>query len=66
MQNEYTISVICLVISMPKEVLEIPDELLLNIDDIKDQMAFETREAFIIAAIRRLLDVYNQILIDNC
>jgi len=51
---------------MPKEVLEIPDELLLNIDDIKDQMAFETREAFIIAAIRRLLDVYNQILIDNC
>jgi metal-responsive CopG/Arc/MetJ family transcriptional regulator len=52
--------------SMPKEIVEIPEELLLNIDDIKDQMAFETRQAFIVAAVKRLLDTYNQILIDNC
>ena len=51
---------------MAKEMVEIPEELLLNIDDIKDQMAFGTRQDFILAAIKRLLDVYNQILIDNC
>ena len=52
--------------NMPKELIEIPEELILNIDDIKDQMAFETRQAFILAAIKRLLDTYNQILLDNC
>ena len=52
-------------IKMVKEVIEIPDELILNIDDIKEQIDYKTREDFIIAAIKRFLDIYNQMLIEN-
>ncbi len=51
---------------MVKEVIEIPDELMLNIDDIKEQIDYKTREDFIVAAIKRFLDIYNQKLIENC
>jgi metal-responsive CopG/Arc/MetJ family transcriptional regulator len=50
---------------MVKIVIEIPDELILNIDDIKEQIDYKTREDFIIAAIKRFLDIYNQMLIEN-
>ena len=52
-------------LKMVKEVIEIPDELILNIDDIKEQIDYKTREDFIIAAIKRFLDIYNQMLIEN-
>jgi metal-responsive CopG/Arc/MetJ family transcriptional regulator len=52
-------------LKMVKEVIEIPDELILNIDDIKEQIDYKTREDFIIAAIKRYLDIYNQMLIEN-
>jgi len=52
-------------LKMVKEVIEIPDELILNIDDIKEQIDYKTREDFIVAAIKRFLDIYNQMLIEN-
>ena len=52
-------------LKMVKEVIEIPDELILNIDDIKEQIDYKTREDFIVAAIKRYLDIYNQMLIEN-
>jgi metal-responsive CopG/Arc/MetJ family transcriptional regulator len=52
-------------LNMVKEVIEIPDELILNIDDIKEQIDYKTREDFIVAAIKRYLDIYNQMLIEN-
>jgi len=51
---------------MVKEIDDIPDELILNIDDIKEQIDYKTREDFIVAAIKRFLDIYNQMLIENC
>jgi metal-responsive CopG/Arc/MetJ family transcriptional regulator len=49
-----------------KSTIEIPEDLILNMDDIIDQIEFKTREEFIIAAIRHQLDTYNQILLENC
>lgn len=53
-------------LKMVKEIVDIPDELILNIDDIKEQIDYKTREDFIVAAIKRFLDIYNQMLIENC
>ena len=49
-----------------KSTIEIPDDIILNIDDIIDQIEFKNREEFIIAAIKHQLDTYNQILLENC
>ena len=51
---------------MVKEVIELPDELMLNIDDIKDQFDYKTREEFIIVAVKKMLNVCNRILLENC
>jgi len=53
-------------LKMVKEIVDIPDELIINIDDIKEQIDYKTREDFIVAAIKRFLDIYNQMLIENC
>jgi metal-responsive CopG/Arc/MetJ family transcriptional regulator len=45
-------------LKMVKVIVEIPDELILNIDDIKEQIDYKTREDFIVAAIKRFLDIY--------
>ena len=51
---------------MVKEIIDLPDELILNIDDIRDQFDYKTREEFIISAVKKMLDVCNQILLENC
>jgi metal-responsive CopG/Arc/MetJ family transcriptional regulator len=42
--------------------LELPEDVLKDVDDVGRQFDFKTRDSFVIAAMRRLVDKYKILL----
>lgn len=42
--------------------IEVPSELLGEVDELVEELDFESREAFVEAAVRRLVDFYSILL----